>query len=95
MEPPSTTSFADGEENDTTAPDGPAASTVWSAGTVTAGAVVSCTVTVNEFDPVFPWESVAVQVTEVVPNANVEPEGGTHDTDNDDDIVPSTASVAD
>ena len=53
---------------------------------------MSSTVTVNEFEPVFPCESVAVQVTVVVPSTNVEPDNGVHDTGND---VPSTISVAD
>ena len=50
------------------------------AGHVTVGACVSCTVTVNEHDPVFAEASVAVHVTVVVPTANVEPDAGTHDT---------------
>src|SRR2546426_143577 len=47
-----------------------------SSGTVTCGAVVSLTVIVNEDEPVFPWASVAVQSTLVVPSANIEPEAG-------------------
>ena len=56
--------------------DGPVASTVFEAGTVTTGFVVSTTVTVNEAVLVFPCVSVALQLTVVVPNANVEPDAG-------------------
>jgi hypothetical protein len=46
------------------------------AGTVIAGAVVSTTVMVNERDALLPAPSVAVQLTEVDPRANVVPEAG-------------------
>ena len=49
------------------------ASTVMS-GAVSTGAVVSRTVTVNVFEEWFPYASVAVTVTVVVPSANVAPE---------------------
>ena len=62
--------------NDATAPEGPVASRTWSPGTVTDGGVVSTTVTSNEPAAVFPRGSVAVQVTVVVPMANVGPESG-------------------
>ena len=39
------------------------------------GAVVSCTVTVNEVVDVLPWPSVAVTVTRVVPNGKIVPDG--------------------
>ena len=41
---------------------------------------MSCTVMVKEFVPVFPWSSVAEQLTVVVPSAKVEPEAGKHVT---------------
>jgi hypothetical protein len=49
-----------------------------SAGSVSTGGVVSVTVTVtvNDPEPVFPWLSVAVQLTVVVPLGKVLPEGG-------------------
>src|SRR2546422_2321287 len=47
-----------------------------SSGTVTCGAVVSLTVIVNEDEPVFPWASVAVQSTLVVPSGNMDPDDG-------------------
>src|SRR3989449_933888 len=43
-------------------------------GTVMCGGVVSRTVTANEEEPVFPWASLAVQSTRVVPSGNVDPE---------------------
>ena len=49
------------------------ASTVMS-GAVSTGAVVSRTVTVKVFEEWFPYASVAVTVTVVVPSANVAPE---------------------
>jgi hypothetical protein len=58
------------------APAVAAASTVAFAGTVTTGAVVSRTVTVNVVVPVFAWLSVARHVTVVVVAGNVEPLGG-------------------
>ena len=75
----------------TTAPDGPVASIpVMFAGTVTAGAVVSWTVTVKLLLPVLRAASVAEQMTVVVPSAKVEPEAGTQTGVR----VPSTMSVA-
>src|SRR5262249_38664745 len=87
---PSTRSYAD-TLNVTEAPDGPVASAVMFAGTVTAGAVVSATVTVKVFEPGLPAASVAEHVTVVAPSANVDPDAGTHVGV----IDPSTASVAD
>jgi hypothetical protein len=46
------------------------------AGQAIVGACVSFTVTINVHEPLFPLESVAVQVTVVVPFGNVEPEAG-------------------
>src|SRR5205814_984916 len=54
--------------NVTVAPAAPVASVVMFPGTVTAGGVVSWTVTVKEFMPMLPVGSVAVQVTVVVPS---------------------------
>ena len=54
----------------------PVASTVTSGGGVSAGGVVSCTVTGNSPLLLLPALSVAVQVTVVVPIENVDPEGG-------------------
>src|SRR6266850_5684233 len=53
------------------APAALSASIVAFAGTVTTGAVVSRTVTVKLFVPVFAWLSVATHVTVVVPAGNV------------------------
>src|SRR5262245_30421324 len=76
---PSTSSLAVGLEYDTTAPADDVACTVISAGTPTIdGAVVSCTVTLNDLLAEFPCESVALQFTVVCPNANIEPDAGTH-----------------
>jgi hypothetical protein len=61
-------------ENATAAPAGDVASAVMLAGTVTIGAVLSVTVTVNVFVVALPRLSVAVQLTVVVPSANVLPE---------------------
>src|SRR5712691_1165170 len=72
---PSTMSVAP-TENGTVAPPGPVASEMMSAGTVSAGGVVSMTRTVKDATPVLPWASVATHVTVVVPNPNVEPEAG-------------------
>jgi hypothetical protein len=60
----------------TVAPAEDAASAVMSAGTVIAGAVVSCTVTWNDLDDPFPAASLALQVTVVVPSPKVEPDAG-------------------
>src|SRR5205823_6660576 len=70
---PSTTSVAVAS-NEVLAPLGPVASTVLSAGTDSAGGVVSTTVTLNEAVPVLLAASVAEHVTFVVPRANVSPE---------------------
>jgi hypothetical protein len=74
----------------TGAPDGPVASAVMSAGTVICGAVVSCTFTWNVEVALLECASVAVQVTVVVPSANVEPDAGAQCTVTE----PSTVSVA-
>ena len=63
-------------EKETPTPPGPAASSVRSAGRTSTGAVVSITITENEADPVRPPESVALQVTFVVPRWKVFPESG-------------------
>jgi len=72
---PSTMSVAPTEKG-TVAPPGPVASAIISAGTVSAGGVVSMTRTVKDATPVLPRASVATHVTVVVPNPNVEPEVG-------------------
>src|SRR6266542_1459333 len=73
--PPSTRSDAVGFVKVTREPSGPSASITMGAGTpVSTGGVVSRTVTVNVALPVLPWESVALHVTVVEPNANVLPE---------------------
>ena len=56
-----------------TAPDELVASAVMSAGAVTAGAVVSSTVTLKVAEDEFPDASVAVTVTGVVPSGKVAP----------------------
>jgi hypothetical protein len=61
-----------------------------SSGTVTDGSPLSVTVTLKELLPVLPCESVAVQVTPVVPSGKVLPEAGEQLASN----VPSTASLA-
>src|SRR5262249_45282591 len=61
-----------------------------SAGTLTTGFVVSCTVTVNDFDELCPCVSVAVQWTVLVPNPNVELDAGTQPK-----VATATSSVAD
>jgi hypothetical protein len=60
------------------------------AGTVTTGAVVSLTVTVNAAVPLLPRVSVPVQVTLVGPSGNVAPLAGVQLTA----TAPSTASLA-
>ena len=50
------------------------------AGHVSVGLVASVTVTVKVHEPVLPDESVAVQVTVVVPSGKPEPEAGTQTT---------------
>jgi len=72
---PSTVSIADAVKV-ARAPPGPVASRVMLAGTVTSGAVVSRTVTVNVAVATFPWASVAVQSTRVVPSENMNPDDG-------------------
>ena len=72
---PSTRSLAEAVK-EMVAPEGPVASTVIFAGSVTEGAVVSCTVTLKPPEALLPAESVAEQVTGVVPRGNVEPEAG-------------------
>ena len=69
----------------------PVASSVTSAGMVSAGVVVSSTVTVNEAAPSFPAWSLAVHLTVVSPNGNVEPDVGVHEAE----TGPSTSSSAD
>jgi hypothetical protein len=86
---PETVSLADAE-NETTAPDGPVASCVIGAGTVTSGGVVSCTVTVKDSDVVFESESVALHVTSVSVNPKALPEPGMQVTGSD----PSSGSFA-
>ena len=72
---PDTVSVAEAEKL-TTAPEGPVASTVILAGTVTVGGVVSTTDTLKLALPVFPAASVAEQLTAAAPRAKVEPEAG-------------------
>jgi len=86
---PSTRSIAFAA-NVTTAPLGPVASAVTLAGTVSAGGVVSTTVTVKLALAVLPAISLAAQVTVVVPRWSVEPEGGVHAK-----VATPTSSVAD
>ena len=71
----STRSVADAEKL-TTAPPGPVAEIVMSAGTVRIGGAVSRTVTLKVFVVELPDASVAVQVTGVVRMKKLEPEGG-------------------
>ena len=77
--------------NVTWAPPGPVAGTLIGPGTLRTGGVVSWTVTGNELLPVFPWLSVAVHVTVVVPSWNVLPDAGAHVGVR----LPSTRSTAD
>ena len=72
------------------APVAPVASTVAFAGTVTIGAVVSVTITVNEADPLLPCASLAAHVTGVTPNGNIVPLAGVQLTV----TTPSRMSVA-
>jgi len=51
----------------------------WFGGALTAGAVVSTTLTVKLAEAEWPAPSVAVHVTVVAPSANVEPDVGAHD----------------
>lgn len=60
----------------TAAPEGPVASAVMLAGTVTVGGVVSTTVTVKLPEAMLPAASEAEQLTVVAPRPKVEPEAG-------------------
>src|SRR3989454_107598 len=73
-----------------TAPAALVASTVAFAGTVTTGPVVSLTVTVKVLVPTLAWLSVAVHVTVVAPNGNVDPLAGVQLVA----TMPSSRSVA-
>src|SRR5712691_8522103 len=73
------------------APFAVVASTIAFGGVVITGAVVSCTVRVNEADPILPAVSVAVHLTVVVASGNIEPLAGAHVTG----TSVSTLSVAD
>src|SRR2546428_486065 len=86
---PSTMSAAEAL-NVTAAPAELVASVVMFAGTVTAGGVVSRTVTLKEALPVLRWASVALQTTVVVAIAKVEPEARLQVTA----TAPSTMSLA-
>jgi hypothetical protein len=79
--------------NVTVLPDGEVVFWVMSPGTLTTGGVVSVSVTTtwNDAEPVLPCESVAVQVTVVLPIGKVDPEAG----EQDGVIGPSTLSFAD
>ena len=74
----------------TTAPAESVTSFVIFPGRVRVGAPVSLTITWKAEDPVFPCESVALQVTVVFPIGKVEPDGGAQVTETE----PSTLSVA-
>ena len=88
---PSTASVDVGNVYVTTAPLAPVASTVMFAGTLLiAGGVVSRTVTEKLLVAVLLCASVAPHATCVVPNGNVDPDAGAHDTG----TVPSTSSLA-
>src|SRR5438128_1095621 len=71
------------------APAALVASTVALAGTVMTGPVVSVTVTMKDAAPGFPCASVAVQLTVVAPNGNVDPLEGAQVAGR----LPSTASL--
>src|SRR6266850_938041 len=86
---PSSVSVADAL-NVKTAPAALVASTVAGAGTVTTGPVVSFTVTVNDAALWLPCVSVAVHVTVVAPNGNVDPLASAHVVA----TAPSSVSVA-
>jgi hypothetical protein len=87
---PSTLSVAEPEKL-YTVPLALVASIVAFAGTVTAGAVESCTVTLNDADPVLPCASATEHWTIVVPNGKVAPLAGAHVVG----IDPSMLSTAD
>src|SRR5688500_16924712 len=74
-----------------TRPSAELASSLMSAGTVTNGAVVSRTVTLNADSAGLPAASSAEQTTFVVPSANRLPDAGRHETA----TAPLTVSVAD
>src|SRR2546427_7990631 len=86
---PSTRSVAEGAK-EAEAPDGPVASAIISAGSVSAGGVETWTITSNDPDATFPAASVVEQDTLVGPIGNVEPESGAHWTG----TVPSTRAFA-
>src|SRR5262245_48696880 len=86
---PSTRSVAVAEEF-TAAPDALVAGTVIAAGSTSVGDVESCTVTVKLALELFPWASVAEQVTVELPMGKVLPEAGVQLGV----TVPSTRSVA-
>jgi len=86
---PSTVSVADAVKV-ARAPPGPVASRLMLTGTVTSGAVVSRTVTVNVAVATFPCPSVAVQSTRVAPSGNTKPDDGLQVAA----TGPSTMSVA-
>jgi hypothetical protein len=90
---PSMSSTAVGVEYVTADPCGPFASRWIGPGTLLSTGALSATVTVtvNEPDVLFPWESLALQFTVVVPTGNVEPDAGLQLTATE----PSTASLAD
>src|SRR6266581_3486310 len=71
-------------------PEGPEASMVMLAGRVRSGGAVSWTMMLKDAEPVFPWESVALQMTVIVPRPKTLPEAGVHVGT----IEPSTISVA-
>ncbi len=75
------------------APAALGASAVMSAGSARAGAVVSCTVTVNDPDELLPAASVAVQVTVVVPSGNVLPDAGEQTTTGDGSLSSVAVTV--
>ena len=86
---PAIKSVADAE-NVTAAPAALVASATMLAGTLTVGAVVSATTTLNVPVAWFPDESVALHVTGVVPIGNVLPDALLHATA----TVPSALSLA-
>ena len=60
---------------------------------VTTGAMVSCTVTVNDPAPVLPAVSVAEHATVVVPSGKVAPDAGAHVTAGAAGAVSSVAAA--
>ena len=80
---PSAKSVAVGVVHDSTAPAELVAVAVMPVGVPTITGAASFIVTVNVVDAVFSYGSVAVQVTVVVPIANVEPDVGEQDTGTD------------